>query len=186
MADKATKTIRIKWVRSGIGFPRRQKTWVHSLGLKELNEVVERPDTPPIRGLVARAGHLVEIVEGTPGRVWAAQPEYSVLPREIAVAEPAEKAEEAAGGSTGVASAGAPGAQAAEGAPSAASEPLPAREEEQAVAAPAASAPAKSRKATEKPVGKKAKAKKDKEGKAKKPAKEKAGKGAKAPKAGKK
>jgi large subunit ribosomal protein L30 len=68
MPDKTTKTIRIKWVRSGIGFPRRQKTWVRSLGLTELNQVVERPDTPQIRGLVARAHHLVEILGGTAGR----------------------------------------------------------------------------------------------------------------------
>lgn len=186
MVDKTTQTIRIKWVRSGIGFPRRQKTWVRSLGLKELNEVVERPDTPSIRGLVARAGHLVEIVEEAPGRASLLTPEYSVLPREVAVTQPAERTEEAAVASTEGSPVDAQSAQAPEVAPPAATEPPPAKEEEVAAAVPAASAEAKSRRAAEKPAAKKAKPKKDTEGKARKPAKEAAGKGAKAPKAGKK
>jgi len=105
MAEQSSKTIYIKWVRSGIGFPRRQRAWIRSLGLKELNQVVERPDTPQIRGLVARAAHLVEIVGVIPARAPLAKPEYSVAPPEVAPkavvpatqeSSPAEEEEEVA------------------------------------------------------------------------------------------
>ena len=36
---------------------------VKGLGLKKLNQVVERPDTPEIRGMVFKIPHLVKIVE---------------------------------------------------------------------------------------------------------------------------
>lgn len=177
MADKTRETIRIKWVRSGIGFPRRQKTWVRSLGLTELHQVVERPDTPQIRGLVARAHHLVEIVAETPARVSASGPEYTVLPREIAPVQAAVKAEEATEQvAVGV-----------EAAPPAATEPLPAEGKEEAVEAPVASGRAKSRKPAESAAAaKKAKPTKDVERKAKKPGRETARKGSKASKGRKK
>lgn len=72
------QTLHIKWIRSGIGFPRRQKEFVRSLGLTRLNEVVERPDTAAIRGLVARISHLVEIAEPAPEPAWRGVPEYVV------------------------------------------------------------------------------------------------------------
>lgn len=56
-------TIRIKYVRSSIGRPERQKRIVRSLGLKRLNQVVERQDTPAVRGVVAKIPHLVQIVQ---------------------------------------------------------------------------------------------------------------------------
>ena len=78
MFDKGQKTIRIKWVRSGIGFSYRQKRIVRSLGLKKLNQEVERPDTPQIRGLVAKVPHLVEIVPATAPPAWTLVPEYTI------------------------------------------------------------------------------------------------------------
>ena len=56
-------TIRIRYVRSSIGRSKRQKLVVQGLGLRKLNQVVERPDTPQIRGMVAKIPHLVQIVE---------------------------------------------------------------------------------------------------------------------------
>ncbi len=82
--EKAQRTIRIKWVRSGIGFNRRQKEMVRSLGLRRLNEVVERPDSPQVRGLVSNIPHLVEIVEAPPSSPWGSVPEYTIRPREAA------------------------------------------------------------------------------------------------------
>jgi len=76
--EKTLKTIRIKWVRSGIGFTFHQKAIVRSLGLNKLNHVVVRPDTPQIRGVVASVPHLLEIVPETPLPAWASVPEYSV------------------------------------------------------------------------------------------------------------
>lgn len=72
-------------MRSGIGFSYRQKEMVRSLGLRRLNQVVERPDTPQIRGLVARIPHLVEVVpEPAKLTAWGLMPEYTLRPPEIA------------------------------------------------------------------------------------------------------
>jgi large subunit ribosomal protein L30 len=78
VADKTLKTIRIKWVRSGIGFTHHQKTIVRSLGLNKLNHTVVRPDTPQIRGIVAAVPHLLEIVPEPVAPAWASLPEYTV------------------------------------------------------------------------------------------------------------
>jgi large subunit ribosomal protein L30 len=54
--------IHLKWVRSSICAPIEQKKVVKGLGFTRLNQVIERPDTPAIRGMVAKVPHLVEIV----------------------------------------------------------------------------------------------------------------------------
>jgi large subunit ribosomal protein L30 len=66
MAAK-TSRIKVKQVRSGIGFDRKQKETLRSLGLKKLNQTVELPDNPAVRGMVSSVGHLVEIVRGGGG-----------------------------------------------------------------------------------------------------------------------
>ena len=58
----ADGTIKIKLVRSPICSPQKHKDIVKSLGLKKLNRVVERPDTPGFRGMVKKIPHLLEIV----------------------------------------------------------------------------------------------------------------------------
>jgi large subunit ribosomal protein L30 len=55
--------IQLKWVRSAICAPIKQKLVIKGLGFTRLNQVVERPDTPAIRGMVAKVPHLVEFVE---------------------------------------------------------------------------------------------------------------------------
>jgi large subunit ribosomal protein L30 len=55
--------IHIKWVRSAICSPVKHKLVVKGLGFTRLNQVIERPDTPAIRGMVAKVPHLVEIVQ---------------------------------------------------------------------------------------------------------------------------
>ena len=82
-------TIYVKWVRSGIGFSQRQKDMIRSLGLTRLNQVVERPDTPQTRGLVAALAHLVGIVGKPEQPAWASVPEYVVRPRETRTVTPA-------------------------------------------------------------------------------------------------
>ncbi len=64
MSKKKQNTVKIQYVRSAIGRPRHQKNVVRGLGLRRLQQVVERPDTPEIRGMVAKIPHLVQIVEG--------------------------------------------------------------------------------------------------------------------------
>ena len=55
-------TLQLKWVRSAICAPVKQKKVVKGLGFTRLNQVIERPNTPAIRGMVAKVPHLVEIV----------------------------------------------------------------------------------------------------------------------------
>ena len=56
-------TLQLKYVRSVICTPVKHKQVVRGLGFTRLNQVVERPDTPAIRGMVAKVPHLVEIVQ---------------------------------------------------------------------------------------------------------------------------
>jgi large subunit ribosomal protein L30 len=55
--------IYLKWVRSSICAPVKQKLVVKGLGFTRLNQVIERPDNAAIRGMVAKIPHLVEIVQ---------------------------------------------------------------------------------------------------------------------------
>jgi len=55
--------IKIKLVKSPICTPEKHKVIVRSLGLKKMNQVVERPDTPSFRGMVAKVPHLLRIVD---------------------------------------------------------------------------------------------------------------------------
>lgn len=55
--------IKIKLVKSPICTPEKHKVIVRSLGLKKMNQIVERPDTPSFRGMVAKVPHLLQIVD---------------------------------------------------------------------------------------------------------------------------
>jgi len=61
MASK--KTLRIKQVKSVIGFPQDQRGTVRALGLKRIRDVAEQADTPVIRGMIFKVKHLVEVEE---------------------------------------------------------------------------------------------------------------------------
>ena len=69
MADKKKEqatnggTIRIQYYRSFIAAPKTHKQIVKSIGLTKLNQVVERPDSPAMRGFVAKVPHLLRIIE---------------------------------------------------------------------------------------------------------------------------
>jgi large subunit ribosomal protein L30 len=56
-------TIKIKLIGSPICCPEKHKIIVRSLGLKTMNRVVVRPDTPSFRGMVAKIPHLLAIVK---------------------------------------------------------------------------------------------------------------------------
>ena len=62
-AETGTGTVRIEWYRSAIAAPEKHKVIVRSLGLTKLNQVVERPDTPDVRGMVKKVPHLLRIVD---------------------------------------------------------------------------------------------------------------------------
>ena len=63
MVDSDTKRIKIRQVRSGIGFPEPQKRILKALRLKKLGRIRSFPDTASVRGMAAKIPHLVEIIE---------------------------------------------------------------------------------------------------------------------------
>lgn len=63
MAKKTDNTITIQYYRSSIGYAKKQKEIVRSLGITKLNQTVTRQDTPAMRGIVAKIPHLLRIVE---------------------------------------------------------------------------------------------------------------------------
>jgi len=56
------KTIKITQIRSKIGRPKKQRAVLTGLGLRRINHVVIRKDTPEIRGMVRKIPHLVKII----------------------------------------------------------------------------------------------------------------------------
>ncbi len=60
-------TLRVRQVRSGIGFSKRQKATLRALGLEKLSRVRVLPDNPQVRGMIAKVSHLVIVEEGSSG-----------------------------------------------------------------------------------------------------------------------
>ena len=66
MAKKAEKSdgqIKIQYYRSMIGYAKKQKEIIKSLGITKLNQTVSHPDSAAARGIVAKVPHLLRIVE---------------------------------------------------------------------------------------------------------------------------
>jgi large subunit ribosomal protein L30 len=63
MTAKAKGTVKLKWVRSAIQAPVKHKKVIKGLGFTRLNQVIEREDSPSIRGMVAKVPHLVAYVD---------------------------------------------------------------------------------------------------------------------------
>ena len=63
MTKKTDGKLKIKWVVSFIGCPIGMRETIRGLGLRRLHQVVEREDTPAVRGMIRAVHHLVEIVE---------------------------------------------------------------------------------------------------------------------------
>ena len=55
------KTFEIKLKKSTIGCSHDQIRTVHALGLKKINQVVTKTDTPANRGQLYKVQHLLEI-----------------------------------------------------------------------------------------------------------------------------
>jgi large subunit ribosomal protein L30 len=56
-------TLKITLVRSLIGTKPKQRGTLRALGLRRINQTVEHPDRPEIRGMVDRVPHLVKVEE---------------------------------------------------------------------------------------------------------------------------
>lgn len=57
--------LRVKWVKSAIGYAKDQKATIQSLGLRKLQQTVEHEDRPTTRGMIRKVRHLVQVEEIT-------------------------------------------------------------------------------------------------------------------------
>jgi large subunit ribosomal protein L30 len=64
-ASKSAKAgvVKVKMIGSVIGCPDKQRATVRGLGLRRMHQVVEREDTPLVRGMIGKIPHLVTIVD---------------------------------------------------------------------------------------------------------------------------
>ena len=63
MAKSDGKKLKITLVKSGIARPGKHKVVLIGLGLRKLNGSVVRLDTPEIRGMINKVGHLLRVEE---------------------------------------------------------------------------------------------------------------------------
>ena len=57
----AAKKIRVRYVRSQIGYDRRQRATLRGLGLSRLQQAVDLEATPAVRGMIDKVKHLVRV-----------------------------------------------------------------------------------------------------------------------------
>ena len=63
MSESSGKRIRLKQVKSEIGYNRRQRATLRGLGIRRLHKVVEVEDTLSVRGMINKVSHLVTVLE---------------------------------------------------------------------------------------------------------------------------
>ena len=57
------KVIRVKLVRSPIGYTKDQRATARALGLRRMHQTVEHKDNPALRGMIQKIIHLVQVEE---------------------------------------------------------------------------------------------------------------------------
>jgi large subunit ribosomal protein L30 len=55
--------IKVKQVKSEIGYTERQRATLRGLGIRRMGRVVELEDTPSVRGMIEKVRHLIVVVE---------------------------------------------------------------------------------------------------------------------------
>ncbi len=63
MPQAKRKLLKVTLTKSPIGYSRRQKATVKSLGLRRMQHSVLIGDAPQIRGMIAKVSHLVTVEE---------------------------------------------------------------------------------------------------------------------------
>ena len=53
--------LKVTWVKSQIGYDRRQRATLRGLGLRRLQQTVELRDAPAVRGMIRKVQHLVRV-----------------------------------------------------------------------------------------------------------------------------
>ena len=62
-AAKSGKLVKVKRIGSPIRREHSQRETLVGLGLKRAEQIVELEDTPSVRGMIRKVGHLVKVVE---------------------------------------------------------------------------------------------------------------------------
>ena len=57
------KELKITQIKSVIGYDRKQRSTIETLGIKKLNQSVVCKDTPQIRGMIQKVKHLLLVEE---------------------------------------------------------------------------------------------------------------------------
>tara|TARA_B100000686_G_C16353436_1_gene744003 strand:- start:95 stop:283 length:189 start_codon:yes stop_codon:yes gene_type:complete len=55
--------LEIKQIKSAIGYNIKTKKTLEALGIKKINHIVVKNDSPSIRGMIYKVKHLIEIKE---------------------------------------------------------------------------------------------------------------------------
>ncbi|MGO1469575.1 MAG: 50S ribosomal protein L30 [Tissierella sp.] len=55
--------IKIKLIKSPIGKTEKHKKTVEALGFKKVNQVLEKSDTPQIRGMINQISSMIELID---------------------------------------------------------------------------------------------------------------------------
>ncbi len=53
--------VRIRQVKSGIGYPKDQRATLVGLGFRRMHQVVELEDTASVRGMINKINHLIVV-----------------------------------------------------------------------------------------------------------------------------
>jgi large subunit ribosomal protein L30 len=61
----STEYLLVKQTKSGIGTKPKHRGSLRALGLRGVGQVHVLPDTPDVRGMIARVPHLIEVVPAT-------------------------------------------------------------------------------------------------------------------------
>jgi len=61
--ETSPRFLRIRQVKSGIATKAGHREVLRGLGLRRIRHEVVRPDTPAVRGAIAKVGYLLEVEE---------------------------------------------------------------------------------------------------------------------------
>ena len=61
MTKTKKQTLKITQVKSRIGYKKKAKATLDAMGLKKMNQTVELPDNPAIRGMIKKIEYLIKV-----------------------------------------------------------------------------------------------------------------------------
>ena len=61
MAKTKKQTLKITQLKSRIGYKKKAKATLDAMGLKKINQTVELPDNPAIRGMIKKIEYLIKV-----------------------------------------------------------------------------------------------------------------------------